>query len=137
MAKGGRLGGSTWRPDEEFPVLEELRRIAEKHVGPIVDRRHGLGETSRLEAALREAGFRDIRSKRFSQTIRFPDGAVFVRLNAMALVSMSANAGTLDDAARQQLVGAITRDSADVMRSTTDGAGFAFEFGTNVVLATA
>ena len=137
LVKGGRLGVSTWRPDEEFSVLHELRVIAERHVGPIADRRHSLGDPGPLETVLREAGFRDIRSKHFSRTIRFHDGSTFARLNAMALVSMSAQAGTLEDVGRNQLVASILRDSAELVRLNTDDAGFACDVGTNVVLAIA
>jgi hypothetical protein len=62
---------------------------------------------------------------------------VFVRLNAMALVSMSAASNTLGDEERQRLVAVITRDSAEIVRPHTDQADFAFELGTNVILARA
>lgn len=137
LAKGGRLGVSAWRPDEEFPVLRELRRIAERHAGPVADRRHSLGEPGPLEAALRTAGFHEVGSKRLSRTIRFEDGMVFARLNAMALVGMSAQARTLHDEGRQRLVEAIVGESVDLVRAHTDDAGFAFQIGTNVVLARA
>ncbi|HJS43013.1 MAG TPA: methyltransferase domain-containing protein [Gemmatimonadales bacterium] len=137
LVKDGRLGVSTWRPDEEFSVLHELRRIAERHVGPIADRRHAIGEPDPLATVLREAGFHGIRSKHVSRTIRFQDGSIFARLNTMALVSMSAQSSTLDDEGRQHLVAAILRDSAELVRMNTDDAGFAYEIGTNVVLAMA
>ena len=132
----GRLAVSTWRPDEELPVLRELRRVAERHLGAIVDRRHNFGEAGPLEALLREAGFRDVRSKTLSRTIRFKDGTVFVRLNAMALVSMSTASKEMSDEERGRLVAAITRDSADVVLPHTDETGFAFELSTNVATAT-
>ena len=137
LVEGGRLGVSTWRPDEEFPVLRELRRVAEKHLGPISDRRHSLGDPDSLEDSLREAGFHDVRSKRLARSIRFNDGSTFVRLNAMALVSMSAASTTLGDEERQRLVGAITRDSAELARLHSDQGGFVYEIGTNVTLARA
>ncbi|WP_448506809.1 class I SAM-dependent methyltransferase [Immundisolibacter sp.] len=137
LVKGGRLGVSTWRPDEEFPVLRELRAIAERHVGPIADRRHSLGDPGPLESVLREIGFHDIRSKQCSRTIRFKDGSTFVRSNAMALVSMSTQAGTLGDEGRQRIVDAIVSETAGLVRSHTNDDGFAFEIGTNVVLAKA
>lgn len=137
LVKGGRLGVSTWRPDEEFPVLRELRTIAERYVGPIADRRHSLGDPSPLEAVFRETGFHNVRSKYASRAIRFQDGSIFVRLNAMALVSMSTQASTLDEEGRQRMVGAIVSDSAGLVRAHTDVAGFVYEIGTNVVLAEA
>jgi ubiquinone/menaquinone biosynthesis C-methylase UbiE len=134
LAAGGRVAVSAWRPDEEFPVLLELRRIAERHVGPIVDRRHSLGQTD-LESALRDAGFHDVRLKTSSRTIRFNDGSVFVRLNAMALVGMSAASKQLDDEKRAQVVEAIARDSAEVVRANTDEKGFGYELGTSIATA--
>jgi hypothetical protein len=60
-----------------------------------------------------------------------------VRLNAMALVSMSAAANTPGDENRQRMVAAIVRDSAELVRLHTDQAGFAYEIGTNVTFARA
>ncbi len=137
LLKGGRLGVSTWRPDEEFPLLHQLRGVAERHLGPIADRRHSLGEPGPLETVLREAGFHDVRSKRLSRTIRFHDGTVYVRLNAMALVTMSTQASTLDEEGRQRIVADIVRDSAELVQLHTADSGFAYELSTNVVLARA
>ena len=137
LVEGGRLGVSTWRPDDEFPLFRELRRVAERHVGPVVDRRHGLGEAGPVEAALREAGFHDIRSRRYSREIRFADGSAFIRLNAMALVGMSAGSKELSETERQRIVTAIVADSAELLGRHTDDAGLAYELGANVVLARA
>jgi ubiquinone/menaquinone biosynthesis C-methylase UbiE len=137
LVPGGRLGVSTWRPDDEIPLGRELRRIAERHVGPIVDRRHSYGDSAPLEALLRDAGFRDVRSKTVSRTIRFSDGTVFVRLNAMALVGMSAAGKDMNDEARERMVAAIARDSAEAARQHTDGIGVAFELLSNVATARA
>ena len=135
LGESGRVAMSTWRPDEEYPLLRELRRVAEQRLGAIVDRRHSLGEAGPLETLLREAGFRDVRSKTLSRTIRFKDGSVFVRLNAMALVGMSAASKEMSDEERGRTVAAITRDSADVVLPYTDKMGLAFELGTNVATA--
>lgn len=135
LAPNGRLAVSTWRPEEDFPVLLELRHIAERHVGALVDRRHSFGEPDAVEILLRDAGFRDVRSKTVSHTIRFDDGSVFVRLNAMALVGMSAASKEMSDDARGQVVAAIVRDSTDVIRRQTDEKGFAYEIGTTLATA--
>jgi SAM-dependent methyltransferase len=135
LAPGGRLAVSTWRPDEELPVLRELRRVAERHVGAIEDRRHSYGEAEPLDALLRDAGFGDVRLTVESRTIRFEDGSVFVRLNAMALVGMSPAAKDLADAERAQVMAAIERDSMDVVRPHTDATGFAYELRANVATA--
>jgi hypothetical protein len=67
-----------------------------------------------------------------SRTIRFDDGALFVRLNAMALVGMSAKAKQLTDEERGTIVAAIVRDSADLVKAHTGDTGFTFEISTNV-----
>lgn len=133
LAPGGRVAVSTWRPDEEFPLLRELRRVAERHVGPVADRRHSLGDAGLLETLLREAGFREVTSKTVSRTIRFRDGMVFVRLNAMALVGMSAKAKEMGDGERERVAAAIVRDSAGSLGPDTDAAGLSFELATNMV----
>lgn len=135
LAPRGRVAVSTWRPDEEIRLGRELRRVAERHLGPIADRRHSFGEAGPLEALLREAGFHDVRSKTLTRTIRFRDGSVFARLNAMALVGMSAGAKEMSEEERGQALAAVVRDSAEVARRFTDGAGLAFEMSTNLAVA--
>ncbi|WGR98602.1 methyltransferase domain-containing protein [Bradyrhizobium sp. ISRA443] len=49
LAKGGRLAIATWRSDDEIPFVRELRRVAERHVGAVVDQRHGFGDAAPLE----------------------------------------------------------------------------------------
>ncbi|HEY9505242.1 MAG TPA: methyltransferase domain-containing protein [Gemmatimonadales bacterium] len=135
LVPGGRLAVSTWRPDEEAPVCRELRHVAEHHVGPISDRRHCFGEADPLEALLRDAGFHEVRSRTLSRIIRFETGAVFVRLNAMALVGMSGGSKEMDDGARERAVAAIVRDSAGILEANTDETGFTFQLGTNLTTA--
>ena len=135
LAPAGRLAVSTWRPEDEFPVLLELRHIAQRHVGALVDRRHSLGEADVVATLLRDAGLRDVRAKTASHLVRFDDGSMFVRLNALALVGMSAASRDMNDDARGQIVAAIVRDSAEVIRRQSDERGFTFEISTNVVTA--
>lgn len=135
LAPGGRLAVSTWRPDEVVPVCRDLRHIAERHVGPIIDRRHSFGEAGPLEALLWDAGFLDVRSKTVSRTVRFNDGLVFIGMNAMALVGMSAASKEMSDQERGRILAAIAGDSAGVVQANTDKAGFAFELSANVATA--
>src|SRR5690606_32938969 len=46
LETGGRLAVATWRPDSEIPLFLELRRTAERHLGPITDFRHGYGDAA-------------------------------------------------------------------------------------------
>ena len=87
----------------------------------------------RPAALLREAGFRDVRVRTVSRSIRFEEGAVFVRMNAMALVGMSAGGGTLGAEERGRVIDAIVADSAPVSRG--EGAALSFEIATNLATA--
>lgn len=49
LAPGGRLALSCWAPDTGMPVLLELRRVAERHLGPLSDRRHAFGDLAAIE----------------------------------------------------------------------------------------
>lgn len=137
LVEGGRVGVSTWLADEEFPFLRALREVAERRLGPIDDRRHALGDPRPVEDALAGAGFGDVRTKRYTRTIRFERGEAFLHLNAMALVSMSGSSGGLAEDDRRTLAGEIARDSAELARPHLDGAALIYELGTNVVVARA
>ncbi|RWI72230.1 methyltransferase domain-containing protein [Mesorhizobium sp.] len=136
LAKGGRLAVATWRSDEEIPYFRELRRVAERHLGAISDQRYGFGDAAPLETLLRDAGFNEVRSKVLSRTIRFEDGAPFLRLNTMALVGMSAAGKTMSDQERKEIVEEIVSDSVSVQQSYSNGSALAFELRTNLATAT-
>ncbi len=130
----GRLAISTWRPVQEVLFVLELQRVAERRLGAIQDVRHGLGDAAELERLLRQAGFDQVQVKQQSRTIRFDDGAIFARLNAMALVGMSA-ARNMPEDEKGRMIDAIVSDSAGVLRSYAEGSGLAFEIGTNFATA--
>jgi ubiquinone/menaquinone biosynthesis C-methylase UbiE len=132
LAKGGWLAVTTWLSDDEVPIFRELRQVAERHLGAIADQRHSFGDPALLEALLQEAGFHDIHLRRLSRTIRFDEGAPFVRLNTMALVGMSALGKAMSDQERQGVVDAIVSESVAVLQPYTDGSGLAFELSTNL-----
>ena len=137
LVPGGRLGVATWRSDDEAPFGRELRTVAERHVGPIADRRHSFGDEQALASLLREAGFRDVRTQPVTRTVRFRDGAVFVRMNAMALVGMSAAPKEMSDDERERLMAAILKDSEPVLRRYSNSEGLAYDIATTLAVATA
>jgi ubiquinone/menaquinone biosynthesis C-methylase UbiE len=132
LAPHGRVALTTWRTDEDFPVLRALRAAAERHVGPVDDRRHSLGDPSEVEELLRSVGLRDVRSRTQTRTIRFQDGMTFVRLNAMALVGMSAAGKDATDADRERLIEVVVTESTPIVKQNTGSAGFSYDIGTNV-----
>jgi ubiquinone/menaquinone biosynthesis C-methylase UbiE len=135
LAPGGRAIIATWRPLPETPFLAELHRIAQRHLGPVTDQRHSFGEAGPLAALLREAGFGTVQVKTLARTVRFDDGDVFLRLNAMALVGMSAASKNMDDAARNRAAEAIAADSQAAAAPRREGAALAYELLSNVAIA--
>jgi ubiquinone/menaquinone biosynthesis C-methylase UbiE len=137
LAPGGRLGVATWRPVEEIPFFLALQRVAERHLGTIVDSRYAFGDATAVAKVLTDAGFRDARVTTESLTIHFPDAAPFLRMNATALVGMGVPPGTITDEERTALVAAIAGESADVVPAFAEGAGVAFAISTNLGTARA
>ena len=134
LKHGGKLAVATWRSDEESPFLYELRRVAERHLGPIADQRYNFAEAA-LEASVRDAGFKNVGLKIISHTVHFDDGGQFVRLNAMAFVGLSGAGKGMDEEQRRQTVDAIVTDSAAVLKSHSKGSTVDFDLRTNVVTA--
>jgi ubiquinone/menaquinone biosynthesis C-methylase UbiE len=135
LAPGGKLAVSTWRSDDEMPFFRELRAVAEGHLGPIADERYGYGDAGALDALLRDAGFEEVRLQKLSRSMRFDDGAVFVRMNSMALVGMSVRGKAMSDAERKRTLEAIVRDSAQVLRAHTSEGALVCELSTNFATA--
>ena len=136
LAPGGRVAVATWRDDVEYPFLRALRAVVERHVGTIADRRHSLHDQNELTNALRAGGFADVRVSKVERTVRFSDGQVFVRLNAMALIGMSANARDMTETERDRAMSLIMAESQDVLQSQSDTPELAYELGTNIAIAT-
>jgi ubiquinone/menaquinone biosynthesis C-methylase UbiE len=138
LASGGRVAVATWRPDEEMPLFQQLRGIAEQHVGPITDHRHGFSDAAALAGLLSEAGFTDVQVQTFADTTRFDDGPLFARLNTMALMGMSPAAKTMAETSRAELVATIVDECVQhVLPRYADGTGIAFANCTNVATARA
>jgi ubiquinone/menaquinone biosynthesis C-methylase UbiE len=135
LSSGGRIGVSTWRSEDEAPVLLELRHVAEKHVGPIVDRRHSFPDSGDLETLLVDAGFDEVRVQSVARSIYFDDGPLFIHLNAMALVGMGAHAKEMSDEARAEVVSAVVADSLRALEASFRGGGLGYTIGANVATA--
>jgi ubiquinone/menaquinone biosynthesis C-methylase UbiE len=132
LAPAGRLAVATWRPVEEIPFFMDLQRVAERHLGTIVDQRYAFGDATALETVLSDAGLHDVRVETKSCTLRFADAAPFLRMNAMAFVGMSTALGEASVEKRAELVAAIARESTETLAPHADGEGIAFAISTNV-----
>jgi ubiquinone/menaquinone biosynthesis C-methylase UbiE len=137
LAPGGRVAVATWRSRDENVLFDALTRVAERHVGPVVDQRHSYADAGVLASLLTAAGLRDVRVETVTRTVRVPEGAMLARMNSMAIVSMSAAGGEMSDEERPKVVGAIAAECAEVLSRYADGGGIAFDMSTNVATATA
>ncbi|HET7714822.1 MAG TPA: methyltransferase domain-containing protein [Bauldia sp.] len=132
LETGGTLAILTWRPDDEVPFFSDLRKVAERHLGPITDLRHSFGSDAPLRALLEAAGLKDVVISTVSKTIRFDDGVALLRLNTMALVGMSAAGKALSEDDRKRVIETIAKESAPILQRYTDGAKTAFDLSTNL-----
>lgn len=137
LAPGGRLVVATWRPLEEAPLFLALHGVGARHLGPIHDQRHAYGDPRAIAGLLETAGFREPRVEILKRVIRFPDGGVLVRMNAMALLGMSAAAKSMSEEEKARVLGEIIRESAGVLPPFSHGAGLMFEISATVATAQA
>ena len=115
--------------------MRELNAVAERHVGPIVDARHSLGDGNALKSLLLGGGFRRVDVDTHSHNVQFADGALFARLNAMAVMAMSDKGKAMSEAERGQLAGQIAAESADVIAKGTKNGSFVIPLTTNIATA--
>lgn len=135
LAPGGRIAVGTWRPVEEVPIIRDLQKVAERHLGPIVDQRHSLGDADAIGRLLADGGLGVVRVETVMRTIRACDPAVFSTLNTMALVGMSAGGKGMSEEQRAQVIGAITAENAGALRPYLDGSDLVFDLGSNIAVA--
>jgi len=135
LAPGGRVAIATWSPLEDLPGMVELNAVAERHVGHIVDSRHSFGDADALRDLLLDGGFNDADVAAFHHDVQFADGALFARLNAMAVVGMSEMEKGMSEGERGELAERIAAESRDAIgRATKNGV---FVLPLKAVIATA
>ena len=135
LAPGGRLAIATWCSLEDIPGMRELNAVAERHVGPIVDSRHSLGDGNVLKSLLVDAGFRHVAVNTHAHDVQFADGTLFARLNAMAVIGMSETGKSMTEAERGELAGRIAAESGDAISKATKNGTFALSLTTNIATA--
>jgi ubiquinone/menaquinone biosynthesis C-methylase UbiE len=135
LAPGGRVAIATWRSLDDLPEVRDLNAIAERHVGPIADSRHSFGNRDALKAVLVDAGFRHVQVDSVSHDVQFTDGALFARLNAMAVIGMSERGKAMSEAERGELAGRIAAESQDLVAKATQNGMFVLPLTTNIVIA--
>lgn len=133
LAPGGRVAIATWRPLDDVPLIRDLHRVAERHLGTFTDFRHSLGDGDALKRLLSDAGLQRVKVETVTRTVRFGGGAeVLGRLNTMAVVGMSPAAKRMTDEERAHVTEAIARDSVNALQEYVDGTELVFSLGTNI-----
>lgn len=135
LAPGGRVAIATWRSLEDVPGMRDLNAVAEGHVGRIVDSRHSFGDAAALSRLLVDAGFSHVNVQTLAHDVQFADGALFARLNAMAVIGMSEKGKTMSEAERGELAGRIAADSGHAIAKATKNGMFVLPLTTNIATA--
>jgi ubiquinone/menaquinone biosynthesis C-methylase UbiE len=135
LAPGGRVGIATWRSLQELPRMLELNAIAERHVGQVVDSRHSFGDANALQRLLSDGGFSDISVETVTHDVQFAEGALFARLNAMAVIGMSDKGKPMSEAERGELADLVAAESEDVVAKATKDGLFTLPLSTNIAIA--
>jgi ubiquinone/menaquinone biosynthesis C-methylase UbiE len=137
LAPGGRVAIATWRSLQDIPAALELNDIAERHVGKIFDVRHSFGNADALESLLTDAPFKDVRVETVTHDVRFADGSLYARLNAMAVIGMSDKGKAMSEAERVELAGRIAADTEEAIARLTKNGEWIFPLTTNIAIASA
>jgi len=135
LAPGGRLAIATWRPVADIPLMRDLQRVAERHLGPFADARHSFGDPQAITTLLADAGFVGIEVLTVTLTVRMKDASVFPQLNTMAVIGMSPAAKAMGEEQRSRVAAAIANDSIDAARPYVEGDAIAFDLATNIAIA--
>ena len=135
LAPGGRAAIATWRSLEDIPGMRDLNAVAERHLGPIVDARHSFGDATELKGLLVDAGFSHVSVQTLAHDVQFADGAVFARLNAMAVIGMSEQSKAMSESERSELAGRIAAESGPAIAKATKNGVFVFPLTSNIATA--
>jgi SAM-dependent methyltransferase len=135
LAPGGRLAIATWCSLEDLPGMRDLNAVAERHVGPVVDSRHSFGGRTALRSLLVHAGFSRMNVETLAHDVQFSDGALFARLNAMAVLGMSEKGKAMSEAERGELAGRIAAESQNIVAKARRNGMFVLPLASNLAIA--
>jgi ubiquinone/menaquinone biosynthesis C-methylase UbiE len=135
LAPAGRIAIATWRSLGDHPGVRDLNEVAERHVGHVADSRHSFGDATALKNLLSEGGFDRVNVETVTHDVQFADGALFARLNAMAVIGMSEAGKAMSEAERGELAGRIAGESGDVIAKATRNGAFVIPLAANFATA--
>jgi hypothetical protein len=135
LAPSGRVAIATWCALEDTPGVRDLNAVAERHVGRIADSRHSFGDANALKNLLVDARFRHVNVNTVAHDVEFADGALFARLNAMAVIGMSEKGKGMSELERGELAGRIAAESGDVFARATKNGVFVLPITSTIATA--
>ena len=138
LAGCGRLVLNVWQPLERHPVYEALFASEARHLGAElekVSRPFMFGDSRRLDALLREAGFERIEITERTLQAEFEDPDTFVALTVLAAAAVMPEFAQEDPEERAALIEAIARDSEDTLRAHRHGNGIGFPMPNYIAVA--
>ena len=137
LAPGGRVAIATWRSVGDTPLMRDLQRVVEKHLGPFHDIRHSFGDADAIRTLLTGAGFGAITIDTVTLPIRMPDASVFPHLNTMAVMGMSPAAKAMSEEERSRVGLAIAQQSVEAVQPYLEGGALVFDLSSNIAIARA
>jgi hypothetical protein len=124
----------TWCSLPDAPGFVALNAVVERHLGPVVDTRHGFGDPAAIRMLLEDGGFANVDVSTFEHDVQFADGMLFARLNAMALIGMSEKGKAMSEAERGELAGRVAAESRDLVAGATRNGMFVIPLTSNVAI---
>ena len=88
-----------------------------------------------LNSLLVDAGFSHVGVQTLAHDVQFADGALYARLNAMAVIGMSEKGKTMSEAERGELASQIAAESGDAIAKATKNGLFVLPLTTNIATA--
>lgn len=111
LTAGGRVAVSVWQDLSHHPFHDAQFEAIERHLGiPGAKLPFSLGDEAELRALLADAGFESIEIEQASITARFPEPERFLVEVTHAASAAIPAMQQLDDAARQGVIDAVTRE---------------------------
>ena len=120
LATGCPIGVAVWRSAEENGVFSILDRVAERFLGPVRDVRHSFGDAEALAQLLSECGYADVKVEPVAIDVQFdirPE--MFARLNATAVLGMSAAGKSMSEDEKAKVLAAIVEASLEEIEPYT------------------
>lgn len=129
LKPGGRVALNVWQPLPRHPVYSQLLRAEADHLGADladVARPFMFGDDARLRGVFTEAGFESVEVTERTLEVEFQDPESFVQLTIMAGAAVVPELAPEHPQERDELIGAVSRRSADVLERHRDGGRLRF-----------